>query len=536
MVDFPIGIYRKGCRLAGKRETIGVIKRKPMHMNPFWGRRLAFPERSVLELCLALFIGLLFGVLVVLSPYMPVSTGFQKLILVVPFAFTAVILFNSLERLILFTIAVGIPLNLDISLIISPFARNLENLANGRTIVALTELRLGLIMIIVGLGYLFWLVKPQEKEQRRVRFFAGTTLPALGLILISILSLTQAQDGQLAFFKIAQLIELFLVYFYVANHVRTRQDIQFFTFIFMAAMFIESALMVIQWRTGLTFSIAGIAASIEADSHRIAGTLGTANSAAVIITAYLSIVCAMFWIFRKPVQKNIAAVCFMFGAIALISTAGRAAWGGFLVALLVFIFLGWLRGWLTRRTLILLLMLTVVIGWVFYPVIANRLTADDQGSALSRPMMFKLAWNVIQASPAHFFFGVGANNYALIAPAYITSDVGDLGYIIDSSVHNAFLLAWAETGLIGLLIFVGFLVNPLIKVWGYVRSNNRFVSLMGLGLGCALLAIYIQMMADPFIARPKMMLVWLLVGLIASLDNMKSLQERYLEKRIVSRA
>jgi O-antigen ligase len=185
--------------------------------------------------------------------------------------------------------------------------------------------------------------------------------------------------------------------------------------------------------------------------------------------------------------------------------------------------------------LIWLLLLTLTIGAIFYPVIANRLTADDRGSALSRVMMSKLAWNMIRASPEHFFFGVGANNYALIAPVYVTSDVGNLGYIVDSSVHNVFLLVWTELGIIGLLIFLWFLINAMVKVWKNLRSNNRYVSLMALGLGCALLAVIIQMLADPFIARPKTMLVWLLIAMIASLDNMKTIADRYLEKRQVYR-
>jgi O-antigen ligase len=500
-----------------------------------WGGSTAYPQRNFFELGLALLIGILFGALVILSPYLPVTSDFQKLVLVAPFAFTLAILFNNLEKLILFTVAVGVPLNLDISLIISPYARNLENLANGRTIVALTELRLGLIFMVVGIGYILWLVGKPGVKRRRVRFFPRTTFPALGLILISTLSILQAQDKQLSLFSIVQMIELFLVYFYIANHLRSKADLQFFTIILMGSILAESLLMVIQWQTGLSFSFAGINATMDAVSHRATGTLGTANSAAVIVSAYLCITCAMFWVFPRRAQKLFTGICFVVGSIALISTAGRAAWGGFIVAIFTFIFMGWQRGWVSRKALIWLLLLTLTIGAIFYPVIANRLTTDDRGSALSRVLMSKLAWNVIQASPEHFFFGVGANNYALIAPLYVTSDVGDLGHIVDSSVHNVFLLVWTEMGLIGLLIFLWFLFNALGKVWKNFTSNDRYISLMSLGLGCALLAVIIQMLADPFIARPKTMLVWLLIAMVASLDNMKTRAGRYLEKRQVYR-
>jgi O-antigen ligase len=422
--------------------------------------------------------------------------------------------------LILFIIAVGVPLNLDISILISPYARNLSNIASGRTIVALTELRISLIMLVVIIGYLLWLVGRPGNIRYPVKYFPGISIPAVCLILIAILSLIQAQDKQLAFFKVMLLVELFLIYFYVANHIRTNEEFQFFIIVILGAMLVESILMVIQWRTGINFSIAGINASIDPQSRRAAGTLGTANTAAVVITGYLIISMAMIWLFTKPIQKLFAGICFTFGVIALISTAGRAAWGGFLVAILIYLLVSWRRKLVRRRTLIWLSFSVLLIGGIFFPIIYNRFTADDSGSAASRMMLNKLAWNVIQASPSHFYFGVGTNNYALVAPLYYSSEVGNLGYIIDSSVHNAYLLVWAETGLIGLLTFLTFLSVPVIKAWNHIRSHNKFISIMALSLGCALLAIYVQMLADPFIARPKLIIIWVLIALVASLDNL----------------
>lgn len=488
--------------------------------NPFWGKISSSPERSVFEIAIAVFLGILFGALVILSPYLPLTPDIQKLFYILPFAFTLAVLFNNLERLILLIIAVGVPLNLDVSVLISPYARNVSNITAGRTIVALTELRISLIMLVLVVGYLLWLVGRPGTIRFPVRYFPAITIPAIGLILVSLLSLLQAQDKQLALFKVMFLLELFLIYFYVANHIRTHEDFQFFVVILMGAILAEAILMIIQWRTGLNFSLAGINASIDPQSRRAAGTLGTANTAAVIITAYLIISTAMIWLFPKPSQKVFSGICFIMGLIALISTAGRAAWGGFLVAVLIFITASWWRKLVARRTLVWLFFSIFIIGVIFFPIIYNRFTADDSGSAASRMMLNKLAWNVIQATPSHFFFGVGVNNYALLAPAYYTSEIGNLGYIIDSSVHNAYLLVWAEIGLIGLFIFLVFLSVPMIKAFRFTRSYDRFVSFMALSLGCALLAIYIQMLADPFIARPKLIIVWLLIALVSSLENL----------------
>jgi O-antigen ligase len=486
------------------------------------GRRFFpdFHDRKFVELGLSLLVGLLFGALVVIPPYLPLPSDWQKLVMVVPFGFAVVMLVKNLDRLILAAMAISVPLNLDFSLIISPYGRTTESMANGRTIMALTGLRLSLILIIVIVGYVLWLVERRNASRPQVHFFASTTIPALGLILISVLSVLQAQDVQLSFFKIAQLAELFLVYFYLANHLRTKQDLQFFVVVLMGAMLAESILMILQWFTGLTFSFAGIRADVHLNPTRPAGTLGAADVAGGILSAQLAMVCAMLWYFPRRSQKTFAGICFIVGFIALISTAGRAAWGSFIVVIIGFVLIGRRRGWVARRSLIWMFLISLVIGGIFSTTIYDRLTEDDHGSAASRIMMFQLAWNVIQSSPSHFLLGVGANNYALVAPEFNKVIGGIMGYTIqDISVHNVFLLTWAETGLIGLFTFLGLLAAPLVKTWKHIQSGEKFSSLMAIGLGCALVAISIQMLVDPFIARPLAIFVWLMISLIASLDN-----------------
>jgi len=83
-------------------------------------------------------------------------------------------------------------------------------------------------MLIVLIGYLLWLVGLPRSIRYPVKYFPGISIPAVCLILIAILSLIQAQDKQLAFFKVMLLVELFLIYFYVANHIRTNEEFQFF--------------------------------------------------------------------------------------------------------------------------------------------------------------------------------------------------------------------------------------------------------------------------------------------------------------------
>jgi O-antigen ligase len=471
--------------------------------------------QQTFELSLALLVGLTVGGLLIFSWRLP--SQWQQVIAVVPVAIVLVLLVKDLEKAVLVAIATSIPLNLDVSLVISPYARNLENLASGqRTLVALTELRLTLVSIALVIGYALWLIGPRDSDRKPIRFFASTSVPALGIIFVSVLSMYQSQDLQLSLFQIAQLFELFLMYLYVANHIQTIHDLQFFVTVLMWAVLAESILMVWQWMTGSTFYIAGIQAAVYGDPPRVGGTLGNPNVAGGVISAYLVIVCAMLWIFPKPSQRIFAITCFVTGCIALISTASRSSWGSFLGTLIGFALIVLWRGQVRRKMLGLFLLGVLVVGAIFCQPIYDRLTEDDHGSEESRAMLVKLAWNVIQAHP---WLGVGANNYALVAPDYYTSEVGNLGYVIDSSVHNKYLLTWAETGLFGLLFYVSFLVAPLAHIWQRVKSGDRATSLIALGLGCAIISMGIQMFAEHFSERPSTFLIWLLISLAASLHN-----------------
>ncbi|MBN1453542.1 MAG: O-antigen ligase family protein [Anaerolineales bacterium] len=473
------------------------------------------------QLGIALLIGLAIGALLIVTWSFPAQ--WQQLLLALPVAFAFVMIINDLEKIILAAIAIGLPLNLDISLIISPYAHNTENIARGNiTIVALTELRLSLTILVLVVGYALWIVKRREGNNNPVRFYAATSVPALAFIFISMFSTFQSRDWQLSFFRIVQLCELFLIYFYLANHLRNIDRIRFFVVVLMWGLLAESILMILQWGTGLTFSIAGITTEAATNPVRVGGTLGI-NAAGGILSAHLAVICAMIWIFEKWPQKIFAITCLVAALIAIIATKSRASWGASLAALLAFFLIGQWRKWMRREALLLLLVGTLVFSAIFAPVIYPRLTTSDSGSAASRARLVKLAWNVIKS---HLWLGVGANNYALVAADYYTPDIGNLGDVIYQSVHNRYLLIWAETGLFGILAFVSLLLSSIAQAWRHIRSDDHVRSLMAMGLGCSIFAVSIYMTASHFSPRPSVLYLWLMISLICSLSNLVPVQAK----------
>jgi putative inorganic carbon (HCO3(-)) transporter len=486
------------------------------------------PIPKMAELGLSLLVGLLASALLIFS--WGLESSWQNVIVLLPVALFFVLLVNDLEKIVLATIAIGVPLNLDISLVISPYARNPENLARGyRTLIALTELRLSIVLVVLVIGYALWLIKPRDGTRKPVRFFAGTSVPALGFIFFALLSVTQAQDSQLSFFRIVQLFELFLAYFYLANHVRTRQDMQFYIVVSLGATLAESLLMIGQWITGWTFTIAGIEA-VVLETGKVGGTVGHSGPAAGYLSAQVLIAGAMMWAFPQKRQKIFAATCFGAGVLALISTGSRIGWVAFAVTIFLFALIGLRLGWIKRQTLALLVVATLALLAPFYNRFYTRFTADDSGSAEARLMMYRLAWEIVQARP---WLGVGAGNYALVTPDYYSPDVGDAKQVIDIQVHNRYLLIWAENGVLALLCYLGFLGVAVAKAWSCLKSDEHFISLLGAGIGLAIVSLCIQMLTGTFHVRPITLYTWLLPALAASLYHIEQTRSTHAREKML---
>jgi len=472
--------------------------------------------QRVFESGLSLLVGLIVGIMIIFS--YGLASDWQQLVLVIPVALVFVLLINDLEKLVLTSIAIGVPLNLDVSIIISPYSRNPENVARGfRTLIALTELRVSLVLITLVVGYALWIARSRDSDRKSALFSASTTVPALGFIFFSILSVSQAQDLQLSLFRVAQLIELFLAYFYVANHLRTIQDMQFFVTVSLGGMLAESVLMIVQWITGLSFQIAGIEAVILGPG-RIGGTLGHTGPAAGYLSAQALIAGAMIWAYPKMPQKILAAACLGIGLVALVSTGSRIGWIGFAATILMYILTGLRHGWVKRETLILLAIAVAALAAGFYDTIYTRYTADDRGSAEARPKMYRLAWNMIQARP---WLGVGAGNQALATRDYYTTDVGDPEDIFDIQAHNAYLAVWAESGPFALLCYIGFFIAGILTAWSCVRSRHTWISSLGAGLGLAIVSLCIQMFTGTFHTRAITLFTWILPALAVSLHHLE---------------
>jgi O-antigen ligase len=90
-----------------------------------------------------------------------------------------------------------------------------------------------------------------------------------------------------------------------------------------------------------------------------------------------------------------------------------------------------------------------------------------------------------------------------------------------SNVHNVYWLVAAETGYIGLVAFVAFLVHPLIAAFRCSSRHRRDPrGDLLLGLGGALLVVYIHSFEEwIFVVFEPQYLLAIVIGLVAGLTQ-----------------
>lgn len=133
----------------------------------------------------------------------------------------------------------------------------------------------------------------------------------------------------------------------------------------------------------------------------------------------------------------------------------------------------------TKRNLHKTVLIVVAAGMAFLPfaaAVARRIEIDPEGG--DRPELLLAAFRQI---PSHLFLGMGPNNYVPTVAPY--------EYIVAASgypVHNTFVLAFAEVGVVGIVALIPLIVIVARAAWPFgsrIGSPADSVALLALLLG-----------------------------------------------------
>ncbi len=433
----------------------------------------------------------------------------DSLILTVLSPFIALTLGN-VPRILLAIVIIDIPLQLGVELFYRTYAYG----AQAGLSISITTLALA------GL-YASWVLRALASRDREARPPLQTNLALITYLAIAALSLVVARDVSLSLFELCLLLQTYLVYVYVANFVRTRQDVLFVVSLLLIGCLLEGLTMIVLRFTGMPSSLAWLGGShIHVDTNikegvaRIGGTVGSPNNAAGYLSLLLAPAASLLLTDLGRLHKWLAIAVLGLGGVALIFTFSRGGWIAFALSITVLCLLAWCH---RSRSLAVPTAVIVVLALLYLPfqsAISDRLFGDDRGSAESRMPLMEVAFRTIEDNPV---LGVGSNNYAVVMDRYLTSEFRR-SFLY--AVHNKYLLVWAETGFGGLLAYLAFLLGTLRKGWQCWKLNDHLLSPFGLGFTAALAGHMVHMGVDVFRGRPVMQLLWLIAGLLTAMHRM----------------
>lgn len=326
-------------------------------------------------------------------------------------------------------------------------------------------------------------------------------------------------------------VKAYLVFYFVAQNIRSSETLQRLTYVLVATMAIQGLVAIEQKLVGAIFTAErlGLATTLKSQVGsmiitRVSGTFGQPNALAMFLNQLMVI--AMFATLVEPrfSRKLLMAGGIGLAVIAELFTASRGGWVSIAFAMFVCVVL-WRR---KRGTSVLVS--TAVAGLVsvfgFGLLFAasqsfrDRLLLDDHGTADVRQPLMDVALNVIQNNP---LTGVGLNHYAFFMAEYDRT-MESIASNYPWPVHNTFLLSAAETGIISVGAFVLFLAYIMWMAYRVFQRSSGIAEVVSIGCLGGTITWIIHNQVD-FTSLYGAYPLWLFFGVIVALDRLTKEQD-----------
>jgi O-antigen ligase len=253
-----------------------------------------------------------------------------------------------------------------------------------------------------------------------------------------------------------------------------------------------------------------------ADEIRITGAAGIDPNAYSIVLV-VALVWSVYRTFRLTGWKRwLYAGSSLALCMGIILTYSRSAWLTTICA--AFFALFWMRKYITPKR-VTVAVLVGVIGLFFIPEdAAERFTSlfssqerQRDFSLNRRALYIKVGYNIFKDKP---LLGCGPGNFPLLyqQPKYqeITAQIG-----VPRMAHNMYLTELTESGLVGLILFSGFLISTLM-------AQRRIAARLpgDFNFGRALMTSFVALLImGLFLHLELVKYLWLVAAMTRALDN-----------------
>lgn len=355
----------------------------------------------------------------------------------------------------------------------------------------------------------------------------GPLAAFFGAGVISVFLGGNALFGSFDLFALLGSIALFV---YASSELRTRRYLRIVVVALFVAVLVQGVIAVGQHltRSSLGLGFLGAYTALElraglATLTRVGGTIGHPNALARFFDLLIPLGFSLLFCPLHRRTKFLLGAAVGVGMVGLVLTLSRGGLVATGVGCLLIFFV-----WLKRRigpplalsaaTLAIVLVVALVFGTS--NLVQQRFFQDDYKAAFGRIPLMRVALNMIRDHP---FFGVGLNNYSEVAPRYDNTPQR-VTAVWNLPVHNLFLYIVAQTGLVGLVCYLLFLLSILRALRPALGAPDPFVAWAGFGIlvGMAAFISHVQIEFDS-VTRNSMF--WFVSGLAVSVGRLAALPD-----------
>jgi putative inorganic carbon (hco3(-)) transporter len=200
------------------------------------------------------------------------------------------------------------------------------------------------------------------------------------------------------------------------------------------------------------------------DSSRLVGALGDPNETAAVLVVAAILAAALGA--SRSVSSRHRALARVGAVAALVGVAATASRGGAIALAVAGIAAVLIAGrWRRQVTTAAAIGTVLFVAWFAFLAPASsrsHITSTQSG----RTTLWAVAGRAIAASP---IVGLGNDNFAVAAKDFLvrpgaTDNAGQV-VLVPHVAHNVYLELWADLGIVGLALFVGFVVLSLRAAW-----------------------------------------------------------------------
>lgn len=402
----------------------------------------------------------------------------------------------------------------------------------------------GLSIVLIDLFWIpllfFWLIEKKVFLKQAIFWSPLHIIPLLFLVWMWI-TVFISHDTQAAVLMCINYTKYFLIFILLADYINSSHHLRLFLFAFAAGLCSHFLIALLEVAAGGIVLVQGAKTTTTGTklifegaggvhAFRPSGLAGHPNALADMLTFFMPVLLGLILSGFKATGAIIRLLCmllFLVCGVFLILTLSRAGWISFACGSLFLIYFAYKDGALSKQTISFLASLAVIgslVAILIFPTIYLRITESDQRSGESRIAMMHQAALIIKNNPV---LGVGIAGYNRAARSNIPEYFSHLNVyfqqdLLKGVVHNKYLLLMAETGVIGIVLFLLLLYQfcsiPIkVKIW-----PDRTYYFLSLGVSAGIFSQAIFYLFDHFYSDTRITVFYVYMGLLVALLKLRA--------------